>query len=121
MSVENITTHYEQEFATHIHKQTITEQSHEVAKYLTDSKLHNQAKKLLTDFNKYPKKCMILDLSSLLNNADECLLNFIQQVSMPIRDGRRKLFNGHSLPFTQDNKMRHLYILCLLLFNTNSI
>ena len=63
---------------------------------------------------------MMLDLSSLLDNTDECLLNFIQLVTMPIRDGRRKLFTGHSSPVTQDNKMRHLYILCLLLFNTNS-
>ena len=61
MLVENITTHYEQELATHIHKQAITEQSHEVTKYL-NSKLHNQDKKLITDSNKHPEKCMTLDL-----------------------------------------------------------
>lgn len=42
------------------HKQTITEQSREVAKYL-NSKLHNQAKKFIADFNKSPEKCMTLD------------------------------------------------------------
>ena len=39
---------------------------------------------------------------------------------MPLRDGRRKLFHGRSLSATQDNKLRHIYIMCLLLFNTNS-
>ena len=91
-----------------------------MAKYL-NSKLHNQAKKFIADFNKHPEKCMTLDLSSLLDSTDECLLNIIQQITTPIRDGRRKLFGGHGgIPVTQENKMRHLYILCLLLFNTNS-
>lgn len=81
-----------------------------MAKHL-NSKLHSQAKKLITDFNKHPEKCMTLDLSSLLDNADECLLNFIQELIRPIREGRRKLFTGHSSPVTQEHKMRHLYIL----------
>ena len=55
--------------------------------------------------NKHPEKCKTLDLSNLLNNADECLLNLnIQQVTIAIQDGRRKLFNGYSLPVIQEDK-----------------
>ena len=53
--------------------------------------------------------------------TDESLLSFIKQLTMPVRYGRRKLFPGHNLPAaTPDKKLRHLYITCLLLFNTNS-
>ena len=65
---------------------------------------------------------MTLDLPHLVNSVDEYLIKFIQQITMPIRDSQRKLFNADIPPSTQDNQshVRILYIISLLLFNTNS-
>ena len=99
-------------------KVSFQEKSNEVAKHL-NSKLHAQAKNFIAEFNSNPEKCMTLDIPHLINSVDEHLLKFI---TMPIRDSRRKLFHADIPPSTQDDQsyVRLLYIISLLLFNTNS-
>ena len=73
-----------------LHTQTESEKVSEAAKHL-NSKLHMQAKKFMTMFNTNPNKCMTLDLQHLTTEIDESLLNFIKHLTMPIRDGKRKI------------------------------
>ena len=100
-----------------VEKVSFQDKSNLVAKHLNGK----QAKKFIDEFNSNPEKCMTLDIPHLVNSVDEYLIKFIQQITMPIRDSRRKLFNADIPPSTQDNQshVRILYIISLLLFNTN--
>ncbi len=96
-----------------ITSQTITE----VAQHL-NSKLHEQAKKSITifkDIDMYTN----LHIPTLIDNTDPILLEFIRQLTCTIREGRRRLFDSLGAETSDAKKIRHFYVLCVLLFNAN--
>ncbi len=67
------------------------------------------------DTNRYTN----LNITLLINNTDPILLEFIRQLTCTVREGGRRLFDAQETEASDAKKIRHFYILCVLLFNAN--
>ena len=115
----------EQRVETQISKASATEcqlsmqeQVGNVAHHL-NGKIHQQASQLIATYQNNPKQYTLLNLETLVSGCDPVLLDFIRQLTQTVRESRRKLFHDEKEKVTTKT-VRQLYILCVLLFCTNS-
>ncbi len=83
-----------------------------------NSKLHEQAKKNIITY-KDTDRYTNLNITLLINNTDPILLEFIKQLTCTVREGGLRLFDAQETEASDAKKIRHFYILCVLLFNAN--
>ena len=88
-----------------------------------NKRLHQQAKAFTNRFKQKPQEILEMNLSTLVESADQTLMGFIQELTKPIRDSKRVLFdeNQPHEGISQEKQIKHFYALCLLLFNTNTM
>lgn len=79
-----------------------------------NSRLHEQAKKFISDF-KATDVYTTLNIDSMIKELDPVILQFIKLLTFPVRGSKRKLFEDDTAAKT----IRHFYIVCVLLFNMN--
>ena len=115
----------EQRVETQISKASTTEcqlsmqeQVGNVAHHL-NGKIHQQASQFIATYQNNPKQYTLLNLETLVSGCDPVLLDFIRQLTQIVCESRRKLFHDEKEKGTTKT-VRQLYILCVLLFCTNS-
>ena len=85
-----------------------------VSAHHLNTRLHAQAQKMVMSFIQ-PESYTTINLSTLMEQVDPVLLEFLEQLTCPkTRRGRQPMNDLHL------KNIRQLYILSVLLFNTNS-
>ena len=100
------------------HPTSIQNQVENVAHYL-NGRSQQQARQLIATYKGNPKQHAFLQLDKLMSDFDPVLLNFINQLTQTVCQSRRKLFNDENESLTI-KKLRHFYILGVILFCTNT-